>query len=118
MSMKNLIKPFLDQKGITPYRFWHDTGISRVTAYKLYNDSTYIPGADVLVSICDTYMIQPGLILEWVSDDDSSLQENTSVESEGITTKSKDKTSKNVSVQKKRNVRSLLEAVCDLPETA
>ena len=72
--MKNKIQPFLDERGITPYRFWHDTGISRVTAYKLYNDSTYIPGADVLVKICDTYQIQPGVILVWFSEEDDSSQ--------------------------------------------
>ncbi|MBV8886129.1 MAG: helix-turn-helix transcriptional regulator [Chroococcidiopsidaceae cyanobacterium CP_BM_RX_35] len=72
--MKNIIKPFLDGLGISPYRFWHAAGISRVTAYKLYNDPTYIPGADVLVKICDTYQIQPGAILFWMSDDEGDDQ--------------------------------------------
>ena len=71
--MKNQIQTFLDERGITPYRFWHDTGISRVTAYRLYNDPNYIPGADVLVKICDTYQIQPGVILVWFSSEDESV---------------------------------------------
>lgn len=63
--MKNLIKPFLDERSITPYRFWQTTKISRVTAYRLYNDPMYIPGADVLTNICDAYRVQPGAILLW-----------------------------------------------------
>ncbi len=81
--MKNIIKPFLDELGITPYRFWHDTGISRVTAYKLYNEPTYIPGADVLVKICDTYQIQPGAILLWMSGNDGDEQ-NFLTKQEGL----------------------------------
>ncbi|HLO50322.1 MAG TPA: helix-turn-helix transcriptional regulator, partial [Kamptonema sp.] len=70
-SMKNLIKPFLDERSITPYRFWQTTKISRVTAYRLYNDPTYIPGADVLTNICDTYKIQPGVVLLWTPEEGS-----------------------------------------------
>lgn len=68
MPLKNLVKPFLDKKGITPYRLWHDTGISRVTAYKLYNDENYVPGGDVLSLICDAYEIQPGTLIKRVKE--------------------------------------------------
>lgn len=94
--MKNLIKPFLDKLGITPYRFWHDTGVSRVTAYKLYNDPAYIPGADVLVRICDTYMIQPGVILVWVSEDDSTIQESIAANYDVQESRLEDKSDRNL----------------------
>lgn len=116
--MKNTIKPFLDGLGITPYRFWHDTGISRVTAYKLYNEPTYIPGADVLVKICDTYKIQPGAILVWLSDDegdeqnDLTKQEDFKEQRQGINTVN------NSPPHRRHQPRSLLSIVPEVPESA
>lgn len=64
--MKHKIAEFIKSKGITPYRFWKETGLSRPTAYRLCGDATYLPSGEVLEKICDAYKIQPGEILEWV----------------------------------------------------
>lgn len=66
MPVINKIKPFLDGKGITPYRFRKDVGIAQRTAYNLYNDPSQLPSSTVLSKICDAYEIQPGILLEWV----------------------------------------------------
>jgi DNA-binding Xre family transcriptional regulator len=64
--VRNKIKQFLDNKGITPYKFRQDTGIAQRTAYDLYNNSEQLPSSSVLSKICDTYEVQPGELLEWV----------------------------------------------------
>ncbi len=81
--MFNRIKEFLDNstdpisgsESTSAYRFWKDTDLSRTTAYRLYNDTSYIPTGDVLDKICSTYRIKPGLILDWKPDD--GIQETT-----------------------------------------
>ena len=60
MGAKNLIKSLIDQQGITRYRFWQDTGLSRATAYRLCDDPGYIPTGDVIEKICRAYGWQPG----------------------------------------------------------
>lgn len=124
MPMKNLVQPFLDTQGITPYRFWHDTGISRVTAYKLYNDATYIPGADVLVKICDRYKIQPGVILVWTPDskggnqNDLNKQEVFNEEEEDVPQKQIGETVDNNPSFKCQGTRSFFAVVPDVPKSA
>jgi DNA-binding Xre family transcriptional regulator len=66
MSMQNKVKELVRVKGITPYRFWKDVGCSRDVAYKLVNDSSYIPRENVLEAICRAYNVQPGDLLEYV----------------------------------------------------
>jgi DNA-binding Xre family transcriptional regulator len=66
MAMKNKLKDFLDQRGITAYKFRKDVGIAVRTAYDLYNNPSQLPSAAILTKICDTYKVQPGEILEWV----------------------------------------------------
>jgi DNA-binding Xre family transcriptional regulator len=66
MPVINKIKPFLDGRGITPYRFQKDVGIAVRTAYDLYNLATQLPSSSVLSKICDAYRVQPGELLEWV----------------------------------------------------
>lgn len=76
--MFNRIKEFLDglpdsvtgKPHTSAYRFWQDTQLSRSTAYRLYNDGSYIPTGDVLDKICSKYKIKPGLILDWEPDDE------------------------------------------------
>lgn len=63
--MKNKIKAFLDERGITPYRFRQDVGIAHRTAYDLYNNPEQLPSSTVLSKICDAYEIQPNEVLEW-----------------------------------------------------
>jgi hypothetical protein len=60
MGAKNLIMPRLEQRGITRYRFWQDTGLSRATAYRLCDDPTCIPTGDVIEKICWAYGWHPG----------------------------------------------------------
>ena len=46
--IRNNLKALMDAQQITRYRFWKDTGVNRDTAYRLYNDPNYIPGAEVM----------------------------------------------------------------------
>lgn len=64
--MKNRVKEFIKERGITSYRFWKQTGLSRPTAYRICSDENYPVSSDVLDKICDTYEIQPSEILYWV----------------------------------------------------
>ena len=85
--MLNRIHEFIQNRGISRYRFWQDTQLGRDTAYRLCNDPTYIPTGGVLDKICSAYKIQPGEFLEWRDDqaqenstptfDSSSLRENS-----------------------------------------
>jgi DNA-binding Xre family transcriptional regulator len=65
MPVKNKIKSFLGERGITPYRFGKDVEISPTTAYALVNNPEQLPSSTVLSKICDTYKIQPNDVLEW-----------------------------------------------------
>lgn len=69
MPVINTIKQFIDERGITPYRFAQNAGISLNTAYALYNTPSQRVGAAVLDKICDAYKIQPSEILLWVDPD-------------------------------------------------
>ena len=60
MGTKNRIMELLNQRGITRYRFWKDTGLSRATAYRLCDDPGYIPTGEVIEKICRAYGWQPG----------------------------------------------------------
>lgn len=66
MSVKNKIKKFLYERGITAYQFRKDVGIAQRTAYDLYNNPDQLPSSTVLSKICDTYEVQPGEVLEWI----------------------------------------------------
>ena len=70
MPVRSKIKEFLDSRGITRYRFMQDVGIAQGTAYSLYANPEQLPSSTVLAKICDTYQIQPGVVLEWVPGDD------------------------------------------------
>lgn len=63
--MNNRVKEFLRQRGITPYRFIKETGISPTTGYKLANDPNHLPSITVLAVICDKYQVQPSELLFW-----------------------------------------------------
>jgi DNA-binding Xre family transcriptional regulator len=68
MTVRNTIKAFIDQRGISVYKFRKDIGVAQSTAYDLVNDPNRIPNADVLNKICEKYRVQPGDLLEWVPD--------------------------------------------------
>jgi DNA-binding Xre family transcriptional regulator len=65
MSVRNRIKEFIDERGITVYRFRADCDIAQKTAYDLVNNPNQLPGSNVLSKICDTYKVQPNEILVW-----------------------------------------------------
>jgi DNA-binding Xre family transcriptional regulator len=73
MAVRNKIKDFLDERGITPYQFERQVKIAHRTAYDLYNNPTQLPSSAVLTKICDTYKVQPGILLEWVNQDSQPL---------------------------------------------
>lgn len=76
--MLNKIYEFIQNRGISRYRFWQDTQLGRDTAYRLCNDPTYIPTGNVLDKICSTYKMQPGDFLEWRDDQlNSNLTPNS-----------------------------------------
>jgi DNA-binding Xre family transcriptional regulator len=70
--LKNRIAEFLEERNITPYRFWQDTGISSQTAYRLVKDSFSIPRENVLAAICNCYKVQPNEVIIWVPDDNAA----------------------------------------------
>ncbi len=71
MPMKNRVKALVDSRGITVYRFWQDTGISRNTAYDLYNNPSRFPTAEVMAAIISTYGVEPNDIVEFVAHEDA-----------------------------------------------
>lgn len=60
MKARNNLKKLLDDQGITPYVFWQKTKMAQTTAYKLYNDPSYIPGKSVIEKIYAAFGWQPG----------------------------------------------------------
>ncbi len=60
MPVKNKIKQILDAKKMTRYEFWKKTGLAQNTAYRLYDDPLYVPGAQVMTKIFEAYGWQPG----------------------------------------------------------
>ena len=60
---KNKIKDLLDSENTTRYQFWKDTGLAQNTAYRLYDDPSYIPGSSVMYKIFLAYGWQPGMYL-------------------------------------------------------
>jgi DNA-binding Xre family transcriptional regulator len=75
MAVKNTIRAFLDERGITPYRFYKDVGIAPRTAYDLCNNPDQLPASTVLAKICDTYEIQPGDLLVWEKKPEAPIDE-------------------------------------------
>lgn len=68
MTVRNTIKTFIEQRGISVYKFRKDIGVAQSTAYDLVNNPDRIPNADVLNKICEAYRVQPGELLEWIPD--------------------------------------------------
>lgn len=72
MAMRNWIKQLVDSRGISIYRFWQDTGISRNTAYDLYNTPSRYPTAEVMEAIIKTYNLEPNDVIECVSEGETT----------------------------------------------
>jgi DNA-binding Xre family transcriptional regulator len=64
--MRSRLKQILDERKIKPYRFQRDIGIAQATAYSLYNNPDHLPSTEILVKICDRYLVSPGEVLEWI----------------------------------------------------
>ena len=73
MAIRNRIKELLDGMKKTRYQFWKDTGLSQNTAYRLYDDPTYVPGPSVMDKISKRYNIQPGDYLVFIPDDELEI---------------------------------------------
>ena len=119
--MLNRIKELLDNRPdpvsgtgkTTPYRFWQDTGVGRDTAYRMYNDPTYIPTSSALNKICEAYKIQPGDFLAW--EPDSPSQDMTAkTESPEIPSGQASKSEQ----QKNSGRNSLLKILPTIPKSA
>ncbi|BAU65516.1 putative transcriptional regulator, XRE family [Stanieria sp. NIES-3757] len=72
--IRNNLKALMDAQKITRYRFWKDTRVNRDTAYRLYNDPNYIPGAEVMDKIAETYGWLPGAYLYYLPNTSQSTQ--------------------------------------------
>jgi DNA-binding Xre family transcriptional regulator len=70
MPVRNRVREFIEKRGITAYRFWKDTGLSRPTAYRVCADADYPLAGEVLEKICRAYDVQPGDLLYWEPDDE------------------------------------------------
>ena len=66
--MRNKVKALVDSRDISVYEFWQRTGISRTTAYSLYNKPEQYPGRDVMDAICLTFSVQPNDVIECIAD--------------------------------------------------
>lgn len=66
--LKNRIKEFVDSRKLTIRQFWKDIGISRTTAYALYNNPDQYLAKNVMNAVCTTYRVQPGELMVWVPD--------------------------------------------------
>ena len=66
VMMRNNIKQLVDKQKISRYKFWKQTGLNRETAYRLYDDPTYIPGAEVMEKIAIAYGWQPGMYVFYI----------------------------------------------------
>ena len=80
MTVRNKVKEYVSKipdpvkphQTISAYRFWQMTGLARATAYRVYNDPTYVPTGDVLDAICSTFQEQPGVFLVWTPSDSTN----------------------------------------------
>lgn len=71
--VRNDLKRLIDEKGITPYRFWKDTGFNKGTAYRLYDDPDYIPGKEVMEKIAQVYGWEPKAYVVYVPNEVAAL---------------------------------------------
>jgi len=73
-GVKNRLREFVKERGISAYRLWKDTGLSRPTAYRACKDPDYPLAGEVLDKICTAYKIQPGEILYWVPKEEAATK--------------------------------------------
>jgi predicted GIY-YIG superfamily endonuclease len=61
--IKNILGEILQDKNITPYKFWKSLKIGQNTAYRLCNDSESIPSKKIMDKIHTVYNWLPGVYL-------------------------------------------------------
>lgn len=76
MAVKNRVAQALEAKQMTRYRFWQETGLARITAYKLVNDPTYVPKGEIWDKVCQVFNCQPGDLMFWMPDDSKDSVEH------------------------------------------
>lgn len=69
-GLRNRVKQFLKERGLTAYRFIKDTRIAPTTGYKLAKDANHLPSITVLEAICDRYEVQPTAFIYWTDQED------------------------------------------------
>ena len=69
LTIRNRIRQFVDERGLTVYRLIKDTGISGTTGYALAKHPDRIPDSTTMDAICRTYKCQPGAFIEYVPDE-------------------------------------------------
>jgi predicted transcriptional regulator len=55
MAVRNKLKKFVADKGITPYQLSKDTGLPLNTVYRLINNPSQVPSGDVMDVILSNY---------------------------------------------------------------
>ena len=68
LAIRNRIREFIDERGISVYRLIKESGISSTTGYALANHPDRIPDASTMDAICRAYKCQPGDFLEHIPD--------------------------------------------------
>ena len=68
LAIRNRVRQFVEDRGITIYRLREDTKISNTTVYALANNPEQIPDAGTMDAICRAYGCQPGELLEYVAE--------------------------------------------------
>lgn len=70
MPMRNRVREFLDERGMSAYAFIKETGIGETTGYKLAKDSSHLPSIRVLEALCETFQVQANEFVVWESGND------------------------------------------------
>ena len=72
MAVRNRLKEEIDSRRWSKYRFWKETKLARVTAYRLIDDPSHNVTAEVIDSVCRALNIQPGEWLQYIPDEESA----------------------------------------------
>ncbi|WP_072044975.1 helix-turn-helix domain-containing protein [Aliterella atlantica] len=117
MPLRNRVKELVDNLGISRYQFCKDTGLTQNTGYRLYKDADYIPGSDALLKICKAYKIQPGVLIEYIPEEDDGNQKALNKQEQPTESMPQWK-SASANQVKHRRTRSFLSVVPKVQESA
>jgi putative transcriptional regulator len=68
VTVINLLKPLLKERGISVYRLHQLTGLPTNTLYRINNDQNVYPDRHVVERLCIALECQPGDLLVYVPD--------------------------------------------------